>query len=179
MGNFRNAFSRGDPFADRPTRVHSRNDGRRPTDSAKTWAHPDTQCEGERVSAASLWFFFRCRFKRDELMQMANLAGDKSWPGRRGGTFQLSFLSAAFVLAVRTRRLGDVANRPVLLPLPFLLPLTLRANSLCPPRADGGRLLFHAHYGNRSLRPWTRPCCSTMPSWSPHIRLRSTPRAPR
>ena len=46
MGNFRNAFSQGvgDPFADRPTRVHSRNDGRRPTDSAKTWAHPDTQC---------------------------------------------------------------------------------------------------------------------------------------
>ena len=52
MGNFRNAFSLGvgDPFADRPTLVHSRNDGRRPTDSAKTWAHPDTQCEGERVS---------------------------------------------------------------------------------------------------------------------------------
>ena len=107
MGNFRNAFSRGvgDPFADRPTLVHSRNDGRRPTDSAKTWAHPDTQCEGERVSAASLWFF-RCRFKRDELMQMANLEGDKSWPGRRRGTFQL-FLSAAFVLAVRTRRPSD------------------------------------------------------------------------
>ena len=104
-------------------------------------------------------------------MQMANLAGDKSWPGRRGGTFQL-FLSAAFVLAVRTRGPSDGCPwrcRQPGCPSASPIPSPTDFASKFALSAAGGRrrLLFHAHYGNRSLRPRTRPCCSTVASWSP------------
>ena len=137
MGNFRNAFSRGDPFADRPTLVHSRNDGRRPTDSAKTWAHPDTQCEGERVSLPPVSGSSAADSNEMNLCKWQIWRGTKVGRGGEEGLSSSSYLrlsSSQFAHGVRpTVALGDVANQAVLLPLPFLLPLTLRANSLCPP----------------------------------------------
>ena len=101
-----------------PTGVHSRPAADRPRKNLGPL--PDTKGE----TAPLLWFV-RCRFKRDELMQMANLAGTKVGGRREGkgltdlGRILPLLLSAAFILAVRTRRepptrrlvaLGDVCQ---------------------------------------------------------------------
>ena len=95
-------------------------------------------------------------------MQMANLAGDKSWPrkGLRWAGFSLSsssylrLSSSQFAQGGREPPDGwlplemSPASQSVCLSLPFLLSDFASKFAVLRRRL----LLFHVHYGNRSLR---------------------------